>query len=45
MQSFVIPLLYILLANATTVLITKKSFIKSLPLTLLFTPFPLFLVG
>ena len=45
MQSFIIPLLYILLANATTVLITKKSFIKSLPLTLLFTPFPLFFSG
>lgn len=45
MMSFIFPLLYILLSNATTVLLTKKSFTKSLPLTLLLIPFPLFFSG
>lgn len=45
MISFLIPLLVILLANATTAFIFKKSFGKTLILTLLLFAFPMFLSG
>ena len=45
MRSLLFPLLYILFSNATTVHLTKKSFIKSLPFTLLLIPFSLFFSG
>ena len=45
MRSFIFPLIYILFSNATTVCLTKKSFIKSLPVTLMLIPFPLFFSG
>ncbi len=41
-MSFILPLIYFLLANTTTVLITKKTFGKSLPLTLMISSLTLF---
>lgn len=45
MIRFLIPLVYILFANASSVCIFKKKFLKLLPLTLLLSVFPLFLSG
>lgn len=45
MKSFIVPLLIILLSNATSVLIFKKKFSKVIVLTLLFLSFPMFLSG
>ena len=45
MISFLLPLIVILLSNATTVYIFKKSFGKTLIFTLLLFSFPLFISG
>lgn len=45
MQSFLLPLIVILMANATTVLLFKKKFSKVLIFTLLLLSFPMFISG
>ena len=41
-MSFILPLIYFVLANITTIIITKKSFGKVLPLTIMISSFTLF---
>ena len=45
MIRFLIPLIFILFANASSVCLFKKNFLKLLPLTLMIIVFPLFLCG